>query len=151
MLTWINKYQAPLITILVFIFLALFFIVYFLLVTNYYPSITDSGSFGDMFGAVSAVFSGLAFLGVVYTIVLQRKELQNTTETQKKSEQILKEQNKSLEKTAKLNALNAILQSLGPTLLSVTTSIHPDPHQRDEINQEIEKIKQEIKKEIEEK
>lgn len=35
----------------------------------------ERGSFGDMFGSINALFSGLAFLGVVYAILLQRKEL----------------------------------------------------------------------------
>jgi len=34
------------------------------------------GQFGDMFGALNAAFSGLAFCGIIYTIFLQRKELQ---------------------------------------------------------------------------
>jgi hypothetical protein len=34
------------------------------------------GQFGDMFGAVNALFSGLAFAGIIYTIYLQRNELQ---------------------------------------------------------------------------
>lgn len=34
------------------------------------------GTFGDMFGAVNALFSGLAFAGVIYAIVLQRDELE---------------------------------------------------------------------------
>jgi hypothetical protein len=33
------------------------------------------GTFGDMFGAVNALFSGLAFGGVIFAIILQRKEL----------------------------------------------------------------------------
>ncbi|MDR6554663.1 hypothetical protein [Paenibacillus qinlingensis] len=33
------------------------------------------GTFGDMFGAVNSLFSGLAFAGIIYTIYLQRKEL----------------------------------------------------------------------------
>ncbi|GGI98179.1 hypothetical protein [Paenibacillus hunanensis] len=33
------------------------------------------GIFGDMFGAVNALFSGLAFAGLIYTITVQRKEL----------------------------------------------------------------------------
>jgi hypothetical protein len=33
------------------------------------------GTFGDMFGAVNALFSGLALAGIILTIVLQRKEL----------------------------------------------------------------------------
>ncbi|HGS4675811.1 MULTISPECIES: hypothetical protein [Vibrio] len=32
-------------------------------------------AFGSMFGASSALFSGLAFLGLIYTIFLQMKEL----------------------------------------------------------------------------
>lgn len=36
----------------------------------------SSGTFGDMFGAVNALFSGLAFAGLIYTIAVQRQELQ---------------------------------------------------------------------------
>lgn len=35
----------------------------------------DRGTFGDMFGAVNALFSGLALAGVIYAILLQRQEL----------------------------------------------------------------------------
>lgn len=35
----------------------------------------DPGRFGDMFGAVNALFSGLAFAGLIYAIWLQRVEL----------------------------------------------------------------------------
>ena len=33
------------------------------------------GAFGDMFGSINALFSGLAFGGIIFTILLQRKEL----------------------------------------------------------------------------
>jgi Putative phage abortive infection protein len=36
----------------------------------------ERGTFGDMFGAVNALFSGLAFASLVYTILLQKEELQ---------------------------------------------------------------------------
>ena len=36
----------------------------------------DAGTVGDSFGAVSALFSGLAFFGVIYAILLQRQELE---------------------------------------------------------------------------
>ena len=36
---------------------------------------TGRGTFGDMFGAINTLFSGLAFAGVVYAIVLQKREL----------------------------------------------------------------------------
>ena len=41
-------------------------------------TINDSekqGQFGDQFGAVNALFSGLAFAGLIFTIILQKKEL----------------------------------------------------------------------------
>lgn len=38
--------------------------------------LTKRGTFGDMFGAVNALFSGLAFVGIIFTIMLQRKELE---------------------------------------------------------------------------
>jgi hypothetical protein len=36
---------------------------------------SDRGSFGDMFGAVNTLFSGLAFAGLIYANVMQSKEL----------------------------------------------------------------------------
>lgn len=33
------------------------------------------GTFGDMFGAVNALFSGLAFAGLIITLIMQQKEL----------------------------------------------------------------------------
>ncbi len=36
---------------------------------------TERGTFGDMYGTVNALFSGLALAGIVFTILLQRNEL----------------------------------------------------------------------------
>lgn len=47
-------------------------------VVNYFFSDwTKSGTFGDTFGALNALFSGLAFTGVIVTILIQRAELKN--------------------------------------------------------------------------
>ena len=35
----------------------------------------DRAAFGDMFGAINALFAGLALGGVIYTIILQQREL----------------------------------------------------------------------------
>jgi len=35
----------------------------------------EKGLFGDMFGAVNALFSGMAFVGVIYAISMQRHEI----------------------------------------------------------------------------
>lgn len=37
--------------------------------------VSDVGAFGDSFGAVNALFSGLALSGLVFTIILQQREL----------------------------------------------------------------------------
>ena len=37
---------------------------------------TEAGAFGDLFGSINALFSGLAFVGLVYAILLQRRELE---------------------------------------------------------------------------
>jgi hypothetical protein len=79
--------------------------------------------FGDAFGAISALFSGLAFGGIIYTIMLQReelklqrielqetrKELARSADAQEKSEQALSEQITSMKLSAKLNALNSLI------------------------------------------
>src|SRR5687768_4410692 len=35
----------------------------------------NQGTFGDTFGAINSLFSGLAIAGIIYTILMQRKEL----------------------------------------------------------------------------
>ena len=61
------------------------------------------GQFGDQFGAVNALFSGLAFAGLIFTIILQKKELalqrEELTETRaelKGQKEQLEEQNKTM-------------------------------------------------------
>lgn len=49
------------------------------LITHFVPSnasapYSDRGQFGDMFGAVNALFAGLAFAGVICALVLQQRE-----------------------------------------------------------------------------
>lgn len=47
-------------------------------VTEY--SIAKAGTFGDSFGVVTSFFSGLAFAGIILTIILQRQELTESRE-----------------------------------------------------------------------
>jgi hypothetical protein len=43
-------------------------------VRQLYPEMSTRGQFGDIFGSVNALFSGLALTGVVVAILLQRKD-----------------------------------------------------------------------------
>lgn len=47
------------------------------IVNYFFSDWTKSGTFGDTFGALNALFSGLAFTGVIVTILIQRTELRN--------------------------------------------------------------------------
>jgi hypothetical protein len=45
-------------------------------VSSLYKPPTEAGPFGDLFGSINALFSGLAFAGLIYAILLQRRELE---------------------------------------------------------------------------
>jgi len=53
---------------------------------------TERGTFGDSFGAINALFSGLAFSGLIFTIYLQREELGLQREELKMTREELKGQ-----------------------------------------------------------
>lgn len=66
---------------------------------------TERGTFGDMFGAVNALFSGLAFAGLIITLLyqkeelkLQREELAQTREELKGQREEFEEQNKTMKR-----------------------------------------------------
>jgi hypothetical protein len=59
---------------------------------------SDRGTFADMFGSVNALFSGLAFAGVIYAILLQREELGLQREELIKTRAEFEQQNKTLGK-----------------------------------------------------
>lgn len=48
----------------------------YIMLNIYFDSWELRGQVGDSFGAISALFGGLAFAGLIYTIYLQRNELQ---------------------------------------------------------------------------
>jgi hypothetical protein len=51
-------------------------------------SIGNAGTFGDQFGAINALFTGLGFAGLVYTIYLQQKQFEfQQKEIDKQNEQ----------------------------------------------------------------
>lgn len=117
----------------------------------------DRGTFGDMFGAVNALFSGLAFSGVIYTILLQRKELvlqrkeleltrqelRKSAEAQQKSEKSLSIQAKSMLASAKLNALTAVVKNYDQLISSGELSYI---YKRTELLNEAEKLLEDLNK-----
>ena len=84
---------------------------------------TERGTFGDMFGGINSLFSGLAFCGIIISIMMQSEELKLQREEIKQNREELKgsriaqeEQGKSLHRqaenlkiSAKLSALNTLV------------------------------------------
>ena len=82
--------------------------------------------FGDMFGGLNAVFSGLALAGVVLAVFMQREELQlqrkeleltreelhRQADAQAGSQAALSDQVRVMQRTSEIMALGSLLQSL---------------------------------------
>jgi len=82
-------------------------------------SFEKRGTFGDMFGALTAVFSGFAFAGVIITILMQmkeleltRRELKKSADAQEKSQEALNEQLKTMNISSKIDSLNQYLSNV---------------------------------------
>jgi len=112
------------------------------------------GQFGDSFGGVNALFSGLAFAGIIATILLQRKELAlqrqelkltreelvKSAEAQDKSQKALNLQVNLMTKQAVLNAYQS-KYSANIELLGSKFGNNPQRiADRDELSQLNEKI-----------
>lgn len=94
----------------------------YFIINYYYPDPQKSGTVGDTFGAINALFSGLAFCGIIYTILLQRKELRlqreelvhtreelkRSADAQEKTEKQMERQANNLKISATLSALSAL-------------------------------------------
>lgn len=72
-------------------------------------SISKSGVFGDSFGALTALFSGLAFAGMIVTILLQSRELKLQRSEIKQSREEYRRSAAAQEMTARLAAITALL------------------------------------------
>ena len=83
------------------------------------------GQFGDMFGSINSLFSGLAFAGVIFTIYMQkeelelqrkelqftREELKRTADAQERTEQALAKQVELQYSAARLDALSSLIEN----------------------------------------
>jgi hypothetical protein len=70
---------------------------------------SSAGNFGDLFGAANALFSGLAFVGIIGTLLLQQHDLKQT-------QLMMAKQNDLAAKSARLGALPSLIRSLAEHL-----------------------------------
>ena len=94
----------------------------------------DIGIIGDQYGSVNALFSGLAFVGVIWAILLQQtdlklqrksidlqqKELNNNTAELKNQAKALRGQLEVAKLTAQLNTIPALMETEDEHLCRVT-------------------------------
>jgi hypothetical protein len=125
------------------------------------PDWTHRGTFGDMFGAVNALFSGLAFAGIIYTITLQRQELSlqreelaltrnelaRTAVAQEKSELALAAQAQAATVSARLSAANYLYSEAEKTIASINswTQGSPEGVRKESAVQEKQKLLADIR------
>ena len=69
------------------------------------------GTFGDMFGAVNALFSGLAFAGIIVAIMMQREDLKLQQEELTGSRKAQEAQVNALVITAQINARVVMMEN----------------------------------------
>jgi flagellar biosynthesis component FlhA len=115
---------------------------------------SSRGTFGDLFGAINALFSGLALAGLVYSlyrsreelglqreeIELNRKELIKSRKTQEKSEKALEEQARQLRAASKINGLKI--------LIDYYTGILADAQKPEDIKEQARTRRRELIKEV---
>lgn len=94
-----------------------------ILIIAFLPEWSDRGTFGDLFGAVNALFSALAFAVLIYTIILQRmeikqnreeivlnrKELEKSSKIQRQSQEVLIKQVEQTHLSAKMSAMKTLV------------------------------------------
>lgn len=65
---------VKILTILILVVITLW-VLTAVVISYFFSDWGERGTFGDAFGSINALFSGLAFASLIYTILLQRKEL----------------------------------------------------------------------------
>ena len=83
-----------------------------LIVYRLWPKPPDHGTFGDMFGAINALFSGWAFLGVIVAIILQKKELEEQRKEIRESRIAQQASAVALADQARLSAIRTRIEAL---------------------------------------
>lgn len=116
------------------------------------PDWPTRGQFGDVFGAVNALFSGLAFAGLIYTVFLQREELalqrkeleltrqelQRTAAAQEQSEVALRAQAEAASLSARMSTTTALLDHYRNELRAMRSVTIPGNDRRRAVIRDLE-------------
>jgi len=100
----------------------------------------ERGTFGDTFGMVNSIFSGLAFIGVVWSVSTQREELEIARKEMKATQTILDKQEdniKEQKEATKLQSFETTFFQLFKLLTDITSSMNYTYGQRNEHGKEV--------------
>ena len=86
--------------------------------------LSKRGTFGDMYGALNALFAGLAFFGVIVAIFLQRRELKLQREELKDTREVLKMTQETHEEQMKTLKLQQFENTFFQILKIISDEIH---------------------------
>ena len=115
----------------------------------------DRGTFGDMFGAVNTLFSGLAFSGIIYTIFLQGKELElqreelaMTRAELAKAADAQNHQAKLMLHSAKINAVSSKLDTYTTLLVNKRTVPGSEVGSRTNVGEALKELEELVGKNV---
>ena len=113
-------------------------VIYYFVIQGSISTPDKQGQFGDTFGALTALFSGFAFAGMITAIVLQTKELGFQREELELTRKVLEESAKAQEELVNKQLFSAQIQGLGSILNSYATSAGNATHHisRDRMDQQ---------------
>jgi hypothetical protein len=96
----------------------------------FYSQPADAGPFGNLFGSINALFSGLAFAGLIYVVLLQRRELEfqrlelQATREEMKLARIEAERSASAqEAAARLSAITTLVEHFRSRIQQIQSSL----------------------------
>ncbi len=122
-----DKYSMWSILLVLFVFLLFFASLGF--VCTHWSCWTIRGTFGDSFGALNALFSGLAFAGLIVTLIMQKDELSMQREELDEAKQELRQQSigfKKQNKTLKLQRFESTFFNMLNLQETITRNLHYD-------------------------
>lgn len=96
-MSFCQKHKYKLIFVAVALIVIALCIAYFFIIRAKISSPEERGTFGDMFGTVGALFSGLAFAGVIVTMLQQKEELELQRKELAQTNLALESQRKEME------------------------------------------------------
>ncbi len=140
----LNSFTALIIFTIAIWFLSAIGIMFFL------DDWSDRGTFGDLFGAVNALFSGLAFAGLLYSLIENRKQISSQQEELLINRKELLKARKIQEKTekaieAQVAQMRNTISGLNTLVNYFTNTINDSKTSPEEVESAIEKRKKAIR------